>query len=201
ALRFDDVEIQPGIWLSTDGLSVLDLHLGLSYFPHLSGSAEEERLAGMIEASAKTRGDIALANDAEYKLRVLESQHESWPVHVLDFVFYRGIAGYFVRPFRPLLAILAVAFAIAVLVRVHDKQAPDSRRRGVRALAWSGGLADELVARLSLILPQFGRRADARALTTAERFEAFTYRILLVCALIGFANSNPTLRQMLDALH
>jgi hypothetical protein len=200
-LRFDDAEFQAGIRLRTQKLSVGDLHLGLGDFGHLSTTNEEERLAGMIEASAKARGDLALANDAEYELRLLEAQHDSWPVYALDSVFYRGIAGYFVRPFRPLLTIVALAFAIAVLVQIRRKQAPGTRGRGVQALAWSGGLADELVARLSLILPQFGKRADATELTTAERFEAFTYRVLLVCALIGFANSNPTLRQMLDALH
>ncbi len=31
--------------------------------------------------------------------------------------------------------------------------------------------------------------------------ETFLYRLLLVCILIGLANSNPTLRQMVDALH
>jgi hypothetical protein len=42
-----------------------------------------------------------------------------------------------------------------------------------------------------------------RSKTASEgwRLEVLAYRILLVCALVGLANSNPTLRQMIDALH
>jgi hypothetical protein len=33
----------------------------------------------------------------------------------------------------------------------------------------------------------------------AERFEGIAYRVLLVVAFVGLANSNPTLREMVDA--
>jgi hypothetical protein len=52
----------------------------------------------------------------------------------------------------------------------------------------------ELLDTFRLILPGSGATAKGR------RAEAFAYRLLFVCMLIGFANSNPTLRQMLDAL-
>ena len=52
----------------------------------------------------------------------------------------------------------------------------------------------ELLDTLKLIWP------GSAATATGRRFEAFGYRVLFVCMLIGFANSNPTLRQMLDAL-
>jgi hypothetical protein len=45
----------------------------------------------------------------------------------------------------------------------------------------------------------------SRAGTSLYRFfarsEVLFYRILFACALVGFANSNPTLRQMIDAIH
>jgi len=198
-LRFDSATLQPGIRLRTQGLSVPDLRSKLSDFSHLSGPEEEAHIAGMVEGSAKTRGDLAIANDAHYKLRLLEARQETWPVYVLDFVFYRGVTGYFVRPLRPLLVLLALAVVIAVVAQLHRTRARQVRAWRARVLPWLASLANELLERLSLILPQFGARSSAPP-TTGERIEAFTYRVLLVCALIGFANSNPTLRQMLDAL-
>jgi hypothetical protein len=52
----------------------------------------------------------------------------------------------------------------------------------------------ELLDTLTLLWP------GAKGALTGRRFEAATYRVLFVLMLVGFANSNPTLRQMLDAL-
>ncbi len=49
---------------------------------------------------------------------------------------------------------------------------------------------------LALIPPGGGRAAERQS----RQVEVWVYRILFACALIGFANSNPTLRQMLDAV-
>jgi hypothetical protein len=49
---------------------------------------------------------------------------------------------------------------------------------------------------LALIAPRRGDPGDR----PARRVEVFIYRLLVVCALIGLANSNPTLRQMFDAI-
>jgi uncharacterized protein YjbI with pentapeptide repeats len=61
---------------------------------------------------------------------------------------------------------------------------------------WPGleQLGHELLDALSLIWPGSGAAKGGR------RLEAAVYRVLVVCMLIGFANSNPTLRQMFDAL-
>ena len=52
-------------------------------------------------------------------------------------------------------------------------------------------------ATLSLIAPG-STRAEAKQ---ARRLEVFVYRVLVACALVGLANSNPTLRDMIDAIH
>ena len=44
------------------------------------------------------------------------------------------------------------------------------------------------------------RQAEGVWAVAARRIEVFAYRLLFVCALIGLANSNPTLRQMFDAI-
>jgi uncharacterized protein YjbI with pentapeptide repeats len=184
----------------------------------------------LIGSSAKARGNLALANDAHYRLQVLKSHDYPWPLHVVDFVFYRIIAGYLVRPVHPLVTLVALAFLISFLRVVvlvpetPDEDEPSSRvrpgwRQKLRATA--GGLerlgnlihlrrlgswfrdsflpgieqlGHELLDALSLIWPGSG------ATKAGRRFEAAVYRVLVVCMLIGFANSNPTLRQMFDAL-
>jgi hypothetical protein len=47
-----------------------------------------------------------------------------------------------------------------------------------------------------------GRRRSDRdgSESSGRRLEIVAYRLLVVCALLGLANSNPTLRQMVDAL-
>ena len=48
--------------------------------------------------------------------------------------------------------------------------------------------------------PEAEARPDGAVVGGPSRLEMLTYRALVVCVLIGLANSNPTLRQMFDAL-
>jgi hypothetical protein len=52
--------------------------------------------------------------------------------------------------------------------------------------------------KLGLIRPQRSDGSAPPALST--RLEGFAYRVLVVCAVLGLANSNPTLRQMVETL-
>jgi hypothetical protein len=49
---------------------------------------------------------------------------------------------------------------------------------------------------LALIGPNRGKDEQSRG----RQVEVLVYRVLFACALIGLANSNPTLREMFDAL-
>lgn len=165
----------------------------------------------LIETSAKTRGDLGVANDAHYAEEVLASHGYPWPRRSLDFTFYRLIAGYFVRPLRPLTAflVLVVLFSLARCVRTHQEPEPEvetrSRekafrlRRRLRVVVH--GLSAFGVQCLDTI--SFVGRLKSRpdvAVGVSTRIELLAYRALVVCVLIGLANSNPTLRQMFDAV-
>lgn len=189
-----------------------------------STEADRKTALALLEASAKAKNDLGLANDAHYRLQSLKSNDYWQPFHLLDLFFYNWIAGYLVRPDHPLFTLLALAILVA-LVRAfmlvpEPRTAGDpSRIRpgwtnrghaiGAKMAVVTGrtgrwvhtsvrpGFAHfghELLDTLKLIWPGSGATAKGR------RAEAFAYRILFVCMLIGFANSNPTLRQMLDAL-
>jgi hypothetical protein len=51
----------------------------------------------------------------------------------------------------------------------------------------------------ALVGPRWGGPGGGEP-SLGERFQVIIYRLLLVCALIGLANSNPTLRSMFDTL-
>ena len=72
------------------------------------------RSSETVEESAKTRGDLGDANDAHYALLASKTR-PCVGSRVLDLVFYRGIAGYFVRPFRPPLVLLVLAMVFSFL--------------------------------------------------------------------------------------
>ncbi len=158
---------------------------------------------GMVEASAKARNDLSVANDAHYDLASLRSDAYWWPWRMLDRGFYGGIAGYFVRPFRPMVVLLVLAAILAVARTVAKSRASPRARRSVRwrwTIANAGTWLHRFTTELLDGLARIGRGARDDAPSLGRRLETFTYRVLIVCAVLGFANSNPTLRQMLDAL-
>jgi hypothetical protein len=176
--------------------------------PNAEGRAQQQRrVLQTIEASAKARGDLAEANDAHYALQALKSNHYSTVGRVLDYVFYRGVAGYLVRPLRPILVLLALVTLLSAM-RVFARRtepAPEPQPRiSLRRAAWTKGtrrcndLFTCVLDTFSLVGPR--RAAGSEPLALGQRLEAFGYRILVVCALLGLANSNPTLRQMVDTL-
>ena len=219
-LSFSNAEFPPGFGLGMNFLSaknfVFDVDETALVDDDPGSSTNRQHVLDLIESSSKNRDDLVTANDADYQLHVLRSRAYSWPLRVLDLVFYRWIAGYFVRPLRPLLALLALAIllsAVRIVVRrplaatddaaATRKPNPGSapRRRG-RWRRLGGGLVshvNDFLDTLTLVGPQ--RWSAAGGGQRLElRLESVVYRVLLACALIGLANSNPTLRQLVDAL-
>jgi uncharacterized protein YjbI with pentapeptide repeats len=203
AISFDHAEFGPRTVLYMGDVSSEDLELSVDDVGHV-GSGARKRVLRLIESSAKNRDDIAVANDADYELHVLASRRHSWPRRVADLLVYRGVVGYFVRPLRPLAAALALALALALW-----REFRPARLRWPRRLARAGPVVTAAARPVGRLLTQtfdslasFGRGkpdpAKPRAL--GQRLEGLAYRLLVVCALIGLANSNPTLRQMFDAL-
>ncbi len=205
-LNLDRAAFEFGASLTLDRLQARDLVLDVDAVDEIGDQAERLVVLRQIEDSAKARGEVGIANDAHYRSRELLSEGYSSFRRLLDLVFYRGIAGYLVRPFRPLLVLLALAAVFAAL-RMRKLRRPgrasSAAPRGVtrrllsegtrRCATFAGCLLDSLA--------RAGPRWKAkRNPALYERLEVGVYRILLVCAIIGLANSNPTLRDMLDSL-
>lgn len=176
----------------------------------------------LIAASAKARGDPARANDAQYRLHVLGRERLSWFRKIFD-DGYRYVLGYLLRPLNPLLALLVLATLFSLwrvlpahwrrlrrFLRLHPlRRLRRLPRRVLRALRHPIRLFVVLFNRvvvrpinglLDTLITVGPRSWNPAAATGWRRIEAMVYRVLLVCALIALAKSNPTLRELLDAL-
>ena len=219
-LSFSDAEFPPRYALSMNKLSARNLVLDVDKTslvdddPGDSAKPLRQHVLELIESSSKVRDELVTANDADYELHVLRSRTYSWPLRMLDLVFYRWIAGYFVRPLRPLLTLLVLALLLSAVRSVVGRPlaATDGgaaaepnprppRPRGRWRRLGSGFVThvNDFLDTLTLIGPQ--RWSAAGGGQRLElRLESVVYRVLVACALIGLANSNPTLRQLVDAL-
>jgi uncharacterized protein YjbI with pentapeptide repeats len=211
-VSFDEAQFDRSIGMMD--FFAVDLRMSVGTVLRSAQHDERRGILRQIEASAKTRGDLGTANDAHYAQEVLASNAYPWPRRSLDFAFYRLVAGYFVRPLRPLTAfvVLVLLFSIARCLRPEQKteqseqtpqqEEPARRRRRLRLRAVGHGLSrlgGQCLDTISFV-GRLKARADGATVGGPSRLEMLTYRALVVCVLIGLANSNPTLRQMFDAL-
>jgi hypothetical protein len=205
SLSFRDATFSPEHRITMLRLQVRDLVLGVDVVPQIDDPAEQRTVLQVIANSSKARGDLGAANDAQYELLALQSRDYWIGWRVLDRIFYRGVAGYFVRPFRPLLVLLGLATLMSILRVRRGWTAPADAAGGSRLRRVGHGLRTAVSRLLTAFLDTLssvksGRLGDSEGPSSGERIEVFVYRLLLVCALLGLANSNPTLREMFDTL-
>ena len=209
-VSFSNASFPPGFTIVMNRILATNLVLGVADASRVDDSGNKKMLnrrhvLELIESSAKARDDLLVANDADYELHVIAARNYGLVHRVFDVVVYRWIAGYFVRPLRPLVTLVLLALALAAVRLVRHRAPPRPharrRRRRFRGLGRSSFavLVNEFLDALTRILPQ--RRSDETPTARlGHRIEAVAYRVLLACALIGLANSNPTLRQVVDAV-
>ena len=209
SLFFGDAEFDTGYGIAMDHINVGSLVLDVPVVAQVDDDQDENnerKVLRVIETSAKDRGDLGVANDAYYRLRVLTSNHYGQPWRALDYVFYRGVAGYLVRPLRPLLVLLVmvVLFAVIRAFRAQRSEDPERRSRGeplrrfsAAAWTWSQNVLADVFDTLARVVPGRGNGGE---LSLGRRVETLAYRVLVVCSLLALANANPTLREMVDSL-
>jgi uncharacterized protein YjbI with pentapeptide repeats len=202
SLVLRDVRFPDAGHLLMDRLQVRDLVMAIDAVALVDPPAEQRRVLETIEESAKARDDLATANDAHYRLRVIQSDDYGAMGHAMDYVFYRGVAGYFVRPLRPLLVLVALVLLLSIARELRSGRPPgvEGRSRVRRVASGARQRGERLVAGVLNAFALIGPRRGGDEPPVSRRLEAFAYRLLAVCALLGLAASNPTLRQMVDTL-
>ena len=188
------------------------------------GPAVREVVLAQIEATAQARGDLRTANDARYGFLVARSRHARGAHRVLDAAFYRGVAGYLVRPLHPLSAfglLLLVGVAARVLAPPAASLASRRSARGRRSGAPEGDAAgrpgpavDATVRVLGALQRTLKSAFSVKAGISVDNpnslrsyfvaglrwAEFLAYKAVTAVFVITIANSNATSRQLLDAL-
>jgi uncharacterized protein YjbI with pentapeptide repeats len=88
-------------------LSASDFVMDMDNVGHIDNSKTQIEILSLVKASAQSRGDLGLANEAEYRRLSLENKDLDGPISLLEFIVLRGFFGYFMRPLHPLLTLLA----------------------------------------------------------------------------------------------
>jgi len=202
---FQEADFPVGYGVAMDHLHVADLVLDVNVARQVDNEDNERAVLAVIESSAKDRGDLGVANDAHYQAELLVAKHYHEPWRALDYVFYRGIAGYFVRPLRPIGVLLVLVVLLALLRLGLPAARPGveahARTRFRRSLRAVGRGSRSVIVDVLDTIALVGRRGTrAGELSLPRRLEIFVYRLLVVCSLLALANANPTLRQMVDSL-
>jgi hypothetical protein len=111
-----------------------DLRLDFSTVEKISTGQARMEILSVIEASARGRGDLDVANEAQFRRQAIKTDISDHPARkVARLVGYELAAGYFVRPLYPLLSFLALLLAFTCIRWWAWLRARDLPRRAVRA--------------------------------------------------------------------
>jgi hypothetical protein len=91
SLSLKGAVLEPGTRLAMSDTVAQDFFLRPSDVHYVETAPVQRHVLGLIETSAKNRGDLGLANEAHYRLRESAAQGRWWTP--FDTVFYRGAAG------------------------------------------------------------------------------------------------------------
>src|SRR5207244_2542536 len=103
--------------VSITGLSASNLVMAPALVDSVRGFDDQTSLLTLLEKSARDRGDLAVANDARFRLLTLENQTGGRVKRLADWIFYRRIAGYLVRPVHPFSGLLS-RLLVGTVIRV-----------------------------------------------------------------------------------
>jgi uncharacterized protein YjbI with pentapeptide repeats len=217
SMSFDGITYDPASKLLMTEVGATDVSLDLADVRHLKAgsSAEARAILHTAEETAKSAGNLGLANDLHYRIQEIARGDDVWPRRIADHAFYRTVAGYFVRPFRPLYWLLGLVIFAAALRALRAPPATDEA--APQAKGGQAPATDEATSQAKDGQPGRVRRAwfkfahaleytlTRRGEVPAEpkplrRLELTVYAVLLACFVLALANTNPTLRDMVDAI-
>lgn len=193
------------------GFSPQHIVMDLSSIGRVDGADHQRLVLGLLETDARDRGDLGLANEAHFQHLRLNSHRLSWPGQMLDVVVYRFVLGYLVRPAYPARLLVLFVFVVATYrwAKVRRQRRRGLLRRGAHPISrlrprQIRGSATEFLDQLQAAV---GRALAPKVTGTAHGLGVVTAwgeyagaKILLAGVLLGLANSNATLRQLVDAV-
>jgi len=234
--------------LRLEKLRAKDLSIDLDLLDKIDGELVRQDVLAMLEASARAKGDLGLANEAAFRRSEMATARSEGLAH------YQGVAGaliggHLVKPFYPLQAFVLLLIVGSGVRAIADLMARIRARRArwqlAPAVAGQASVANEptdpttssssdpkrsvaqparegLLTTSKVIVvvtsafsqtlraafrlkPQDvpdDRREELRAYLVAfiAGLEWLAYKVLLALFLIGLANSNPTFKELVEAV-
>ncbi len=226
-LALEGIRLLGDAKLYLDHVAAKQLTMDVDQIGRVPGPRVQRDVLKQVEAGARESGDLALANRARFQFLDLEGQEKTGWRRVVDRVFFRDVAGYLVKPVRPLIS-LAILILICGLIRsqaslrqefVSWRETRSERVRvsGLMArmrvsLKMVGNAVERLFTGIGKAANVAFRRKPShippadpdqpRAYGTALILgtEFFVYKLMIALFLLALGNSNATVRQLLDAV-
>ena len=184
---------------SFDGLAADSLTVDLAAVDRAGPAARQSMYKTIVE-TAKEGGDLELANEATYRRYVDLNSGDAWPKATLDNVFYRGMAGYMVKPLRPLVCLL-VLWLVGTIVRYVTSIRPTAGGPPLTVADHLGVALGE--AGRAIIRPTPKLPAGSNLLTwpsIGRLVEYLASKILLVILVISISNNSTALDKVVEAV-
>ena len=205
--------------LELDQLSASTLFLDVPTVDQIRGVAVQQEVLSLLEKSAEATGNLPLANDARFRRLTLQASRSGPAYQMFDRIVLREIGGYLVRPSYPLRALVFLLLLGAIVralptwwrntrlpllgvARRSVTRAPRPASTGVsnfrifvRGL-WAS--ARQAIAKRPGIESQAEEVPSGRTVAVGSEFLA--HKVLIVSFLLSLGNSNPTVRQIIDAV-
>ncbi len=183
--------------LELDQLAASTLLLDVPTIDYVRGIAVQERVLSLLEESAEAAGNLPLANDARFRRLAIQASRKGPVYRLFDRIVFREIAGYLVRPLYPLRASV-ILLLFGAIVRALPTWWADRQAnfrvflRGLYASSRQG------FVKRSGIDWQAEEVPTARTVAVGSEFLA--HKVLIIVFLLSLGNSNPTVRQIIDAV-
>jgi hypothetical protein len=168
------------------------------------------RFLALVESSARQNGDVTLANVALYDRLGIESADHGLVSRALDTIFYKGVAGYYIRWTHPLIALLIL---IATISFFRWCVGEGNRHPAVRLLEQSSSraFADSLrrLKHAAIDTMSIAVHRQDFALKDTDRLRLdllrFVIRVgtiaLIALFVLDIASYNSTVHDFIEALH
>jgi Pentapeptide repeats (9 copies) len=215
---FDGAQLQGALDLQKFAANQIVLDIGA--LGNVASGPARRSILDKIERTARTAGDIQLANDARFRLLQVDGRNSAFPKREVDWVFYEQLAGYLVRPLRPLRALFvlillgtAARFVVdwrrertgQVVPAGHDRAAMAPRVRvGHEVTGFLGRFSRAVIASLrpkpNIASPVGETTVEPYVIAGLRLFEYVASKLLIVVFFLSLGNYNATLRDVLGSV-
>jgi uncharacterized protein YjbI with pentapeptide repeats len=220
-LQLTDVVLTGEGELDLERVAARGLLMDVESIDDVRGDTVRRVVLQRLEETAQQGNDLGVANEARYALLSRNAGDLRGAARILDQVFYRGAAGYLVRPSHPLMVLL-VALLLAGLTRTTvdlgsqqrasrmlAAERPDGERRQWRrdqlreaGPAFVRGFGETVRlafrGRPGITVERGSSRSQVAAAGVMGEF--LLYKTLFVLMVLAIGNSSPTFREVLDAV-